>query len=176
MIVPMSLLDAVCDFLEKEIAPKFKLKTVDIHGSETKRHPQIIRSGWALPKSIDGNDSSDEIYPCLIPRIRKLSNIANARESVVVLRIMVGIYDPGVYTEDGKFVDDGSGFRDFWNLIETVRQELFTRHTLDNKFRIHDDFFESELIEGNVYPYWEGYCDTKWDVIYPLPHLGEKLF
>lgn len=177
MITPMALQDSVCNFLEKEVAPLFMLKSVDIHGGEIRKHPQVVRSGWILPKSIDDEDYSEtEEYPYIAPRVLKLQNIKDARESVLDVNIMFGVYDPGTYDENKKFIDDGSGYRDFWNLVETVRQKLFTKHTLDNKFRLHDDFFEAELIDVQIYPYWEGFCKTKWDVAHPPPRPDESFF
>ena len=176
MITIPLLHDAICDFIEAEVAKRFNLKTVDIYGMESLKNPDVIRSGRLLPQSIDDDGSEEEAYPCIIPRTTRVKGVENARENVAEVLILFGVYDPGTYTDEGKRINDGSGFRDFWNLVEATRQALFTQHTLNNKFRIHDDYFDAGLIEEQIFPYWEGYCITKWDVAYPIPRLEESFF
>ena len=176
MITTVTLHDAICDFLEKEVAARFKLRATDINGNKSFKHPQVLRSGRILPKSIDGEDSEDEAFPFLLPRILKAENIRNERESVVTLDVHYGVYDPGTYDEAGKLVDDGSGYRDLWNLIESTRQAFFSQVTIEKKYRIVEDFFEAGIIPEDVYPYWEGYCRTRWHVAYPLPHPEPSFF
>jgi len=176
MVTIPTLHDAVCDFLEEHIASRFQLKSVDIYGATTQKKPQIVRSGWILPKSIDDEESDEEEFPYILPRVLKAKGIQNARESIVELQILFGIYDPGSRDKHGRLIDDGSGYRDFWNLVEATRQALFHTRTLDDKFRIHDDYFEAQLVEEQIYPYWEGYCITRWDVAYPHPQLEESFF
>ena len=173
MITPMAMHDAVCDFLESEVAARFELKAVDRKGSETFRNPQVIRSGRILPKSIDEIIRQDEEFPFIVTRFGKIKNVKDARESTVTLYTLFGVYGPGVYDGEGALVDDGSGYRDFWNLVEATRRAFFTHLTIANKFRVHDDYFEAEMIQERIYPYWEGYCKTKWDIAYPLPELDD---
>ena len=168
--------DAICDFLEKTVASRYKLKTVDVEGNESLKHPQVVRSGWILPKSIDDEESSDEAFPFICPRLRKPENVRNERQSLITLDVRYGVYDPGTYDSNGRYVDDGSGYRDMWNLIESTRQAFFATMTIDKKYRIVDDFFEADLIDEQIYPYWEGYCRTRWHIVYPRPQLEKHLF
>ncbi|MCL2392620.1 MAG: hypothetical protein FWC66_08485 [Oscillospiraceae bacterium] len=176
MATTVTLHDDICDFLEKEVAEKFTLKTLNINGSKSFKHPQVIRSGFIMPKSIDGVDSEDEEFPFLLPRIHRVENVKNERQSTATLDVLFGVYDPGVYDENGKLVDDGSGYRDFWNLIESTRQAFFAAHTIAKKYRIADDFFEANMNAEQIYPYWEGWCRTRWHIVYPRPQLQEHLF
>lgn len=176
MITTVTLHDAICNFLEKEVAARYTLRTVDINGNKSFKHPQIVRSGWILPKSIDSEGSEDEEFPFILPWIHKVENIRNERESVVALTVQYGVYDPGTYDEAGKLVNDGSGYRDLWNLIESTRQAFFSQVTINKKYRILEDFFEAEMIPEQIYPYWEGYCRTKWHIAYPLPRPEETFF
>jgi hypothetical protein len=82
----------------------------------------------------------------------------------------------GPLPHDDKRVDDGSGYRDVWNMIETTRQALFIQRVIDKKFRIVDDFFEAEMLDEQEYPYWEGYCRVKFQVMFPLPKLDKSFF
>ena len=176
MITPLTLHDAVCDFLEEKVASRFKLRqgTRKIHENKNYINPKVKRSGWIISINHDGEGSEDEAYPYIMPRIHKVRNIENERESIVILDVHFGVFDPGVYEDDekGSFVDDGSGYRDFWNLVEATRQAFFMQVIIDNKYRIIGDFFEAEMIEEQIYPYWEGYCRTKWHIVYPLPRLN----
>jgi hypothetical protein len=165
----MMMQDAVSAFIEKEIASRFVLKTVDRDGKETTRKPKVIRSGWVLPRSVGKKKQTDEIFPYICPRIEKQENVKNERTSIVTLLILFGAYDPGAYGKDGEFLDDGSGYRDVWNMIETTRQAFFIQHTIDERYRVMDDFFEAAMLEEQEYPYWEGYCRFKLYEHYPLP-------
>lgn len=172
MITPMTMQDGLNDFLQNNVASKFLLKTVDRDGNESLRNPQIIRSGWAMPRSIDEDNNSDEVFPYIMPRIEKIEHVKNQRHSIVTMLIIFGVYDPGVYDEENHlFVNDGSGYRDFWNLVEATRQALFSQNTIDNKYRVHDDFYEAEMLNVQEYPYWQGFCKVKLDVLFPVPKL-----
>ena len=174
MITPMTFQDSLCRFLEKEVAPLHTLKSVDRSGVESLNPPRVYRSGWILPQSIDDEAAGCEKFPYILTRIEKIENLTNERVSAVTVLILFGVYDPGVYDPAGNYIDDGSGYRDFWNLIETTRQRLFEVHTLDRKYMIVDDFFEASMLEQQIYPYWEGFCKTKWYVHFPLPRVEFK--
>jgi len=176
MSTTIALHDGICNFLEKEVAPKFTLKAIDIDGNKSFKHPQIVRSGFLLPKSIDGEDSEDEEFPFILPRLRRSENVKNERQSIQTLDVLFGVYDPGVYDGKGKLVDDGSGYRDLWNLIESTRQAIFATMTIDKKYRVVEDFFEADMNPDQIYPYWEGWCRTRWHIVYPRPQLEKHLF
>lgn len=176
MITPMSMQDGINDFLQKYVASNGKLKAIDRDGVETYRNPQVIRSGWILPKSIDEDNTTDEEFPYIMTRIDKIEHVKGARESVVTMLILFGVYDPGVYDSEGNLVDDGSGYRDFWNLVEVTRQAIFVQHTIDNKYRVVEDFFEAEMLSIQEYPYWQGYCKVKWHVVFPTPKLDDFFY
>jgi len=176
MITTVTLHDGICNFLEKAVASRFTLKTVDINGNKSFKNPQVIRSGFLLPKSIDGEDGEDEEFPFILPRLRRVENVKNERQSLATLDVLFGVYDPGNYDDNGKLVDDGSGYRDLWNLIEATRQAIFATMTIDKKYRVVEDFFEADMLPEQIYPYWEGWCRTKWHIVYPRPQLEEHLF
>ena len=180
MITIPALHEAVCNFMQEKVASRYMLRTkaIDENGEPIfkSRNPIVIRSGWILPRKVGGIENPEEIYPYITPRIWKVENIPNERESVVTLDIHYGVFDPGSEDESKNLILDGSGYRDFWNLVETTRQAFFSNPTIDNKFRILEDFFESGMIDEQVYPYYEGHCRTKWHVNYPMPQLEEHLF
>lgn len=172
----VTLHDAVCDFLEKTVAPRFKLKTANADGDVSIVAPQIIRTGFPMPKSLDSDVSDDEIFPFIMPRIRHVKNIKNERQSTATIDLHFGVYDPGQYDADGILIDDGSGYRDLWNLIESTRQSLFETMTIDNKFRIVEDVFDADMYPEQIYPYWEGWLRTEWHILYPRTAWEENLF
>ena len=189
MITVVTLHDAICSFLEKKVASRYNLKSTDSNGNDFFRNPRVIRSGWILPGSADENisivdDYDDEtteaavedVFPYILPRIHKLGSVQDQRESVVTVEVYFGVYGPADFDTKGERINDGSGYRDLWNLIESTRLSFFEQHTIENRYRIHDDFFEAEMIDEQIYPYWEGYCRTKWDIAYPNPPLEEHMF
>ena len=176
MITPMTLHDVLCDFLEKEIAPRFSLKTANIHGEISFKQPQIIRSGFILPKFIGEETSEMEEFPFIIPRIAKLENMRGERTSIVDIEIYIGVYDAGEYDTEGKLIDDSSGYRDFWNIVEVIRQGFATNYVIDKKYMLVEDYFEADLLDEQIYPYWEGFCKTKWYVTFPQPKPDPQNF
>ena len=191
MITPVTMHNAICDFLEKEVASRYTLKATDSNGNEYFRKPNVIRSGWILPRSADAHIAVDNYddgeyannlvaikheYPFILPRIAKVEHIQEQIESIVTLDVLFGVYGPGQYDEKGTRINDGNGYRDLWNLIEATRQALFERHTIDNRYRLLLDFFEADTAEEWVYPYWEGRCTTKWHVMFPVPQKHPNFF
>ena len=176
MITPLTMHDGICDFLEKKIAPRFTLKTSDRQGNDSFGIAQVVRSGWIMPKSIDSESMNTEDFPFIIPRIDKIENVSGKRESIVTLKIICGVYDPGIFDDEGYRINDGSGYRDVWNIIEAIRQAFFQNMIIDNKYMVVDDFFEAEMLVDQGYPYWEGFCLTKWHVLFPVPKLDEIFF
>ena len=190
MITPVSMHDAICDFLEKEVASRFELRTVDSLGNESFRKPRMVRSGWILPRSVSENSSADgydeddsdspaaveDEFPFIMPRIHRVEHVKGQTESLVTLDVFFGVYGPGLYDDKGKRINDGAGYRDLWNLIESTRQAFFEQHTISNRYRIVQDFFEADTIDEWIYPYWEGRCTTKWHVMFPMPKPEQNFF
>ena len=175
MIVIPAMHDAVCDFLTKEVADRALLRTPGKDAKDVQmRNPIVFRAGTVLPRKIGGRKTLDYAYPFICPRTWKIENVKDKRESIATMDILIGVYDPGAEDEEGNLIDDGSGFRDFWNLVESIRLALFENPVIAKRFRIVD--FEAELIDEDIYPFYEGFCQTKWEVIYPMPKLQEHMF
>ena len=98
------------------------------------------------------------------------------RYSVANLETHIGVFDPGTYDETGRLVDDGSGHRDFWNIVETIRREFAAKNPIDKRFMLVEGSFEAEMLEEQIYPYWEGFCKTKWYVAFPQPNPDPRNF
>ena len=171
MLNPITLHTAMCDFLEKEVVPLYMLKTKQSHH----KPPKIITTGHPMPESINNHKNATELFPFIRPLIAKVENIANERRSVATLYIHFGVYAPVEYDQNAIPIDDGSGYRDIWNLIETTRIAVFNKQTLAEQYIVQEDYFIAE-VEENAYPYWEGFCELKFDIAYPLPLLGEGFF
>ena len=180
MITIVTMHDAICDFLQKEVSDRFKLKsrTITEDGDEgfIFKHPQIVRSGWIMPKSIDQDTSEGDEFPFMIPRIEKVENVKGEQASIATVEVYLGVYDPGVYDDTGKLIDDGSGYRDLWNLIEASRQAFFEHLVVGNRYRLKEDYFEAETIPEQIYPYWEGWLKAKFYVGFPMPQPDAKNF
>jgi len=197
MITPVDMHGAMCDFLEKEVAARNKLKSVYSDGTEFWRFPRVVRTGWILPRSADehkiitdnpdaphGEDEEtnyeeaviEDVYPFILPRILKVENVKNQIESVATLEVYFGVYGPVAYDKKGVKIEDGTGYRDLWNLIEATRQAFFEHHTIAKRYQIIEDIFEAEMIEEQIYPYWEGKCITKWNVMFPMPRKSQDFF
>lgn len=170
MITPLTLQDGLNRFLKSEISYKTKLKTINESGDITFKSPQVI-SGWLLPKTINDGIGTVSEFPYIATRIMKVENIKNSTESIVTIKILFGVFCSGVYAIDEMPVEDASGYRDIWNLIETTRQKLFEKLVIDKKYMIVSDYFEAVMLDEQPYPFWEGYCITKWHIAYPFPMM-----
>ncbi len=162
MLTPLTLNDAITKFI-RENTNSLKLKALDANNEPIFKNPQSV-SGWIMPKAV-GSDEHE--FPFVITRIEKVENVKNERYSIVTVRNIFGVYNPGTYDEKGNLIDDSFGYRDIWNLIEVVRQRLFETRVLENRYRLIGDFFEAELFSEEIYPLWQGYCLTKWEICLP---------
>ena len=180
MITTMDLHDSICNFLEKEVASKIQLKSTNSNEEEFFRNPRVVRSGWLLPGSIDEKQDYstpiEDAYPFIMPRIHKVEHIGGQVESVVTMDVFFGVYAKVLFDEDGIRVNDGSGYRDLWNLIESTGQAFFEQQIIDGKYRIIQDFFEANTIDELMYPQWEGVCTTKWHIMLPMPKPVQNFF
>lgn len=159
----MGLHDAICKLLET------KLLEQDESGAKA----TVIRSGQPLPESIDLN--TKDPFPHIIPRLTKVENIKNndvegGVECIATLDIQLNIHAPLAYSSSvGEPINkkDAGGYRDFWNLVEAIRQLLHTQGTVNNQYRMLTEGFEVVIYPEDIEPFWQGVIQTKWQIGLP---------
>ncbi len=162
MITPISLHEAVNEFIKENVANKIKLKSGAKIGEDIEyKEPQVIL-GYLVPKigkdKRNSNQDENSEYPFIATRITNYKNKGNYTE--VNLKFIFGVYCYGSYEND-EFINDATGYRDILNLAEKTRQELFKQKILNKRFEILEDF-EMKIPEEHPYPYWLGEMTTKW--------------
>ena len=171
MIAPMVFVDDFIDFLERKAAGEFKLKGFDgENNKEIYKRPKVVK-GFLLPKISDNSQVSELPYICF--RIIKLETIKVSGKNIQCLKtgILFGCYCSGIQSKHGKQIiaDDGSGYRDLWNIMERTRQALFNG-TYNPKVRLFEDTFSMEVPEEQYYPVWEGRINA--DFLIGTPEWG----
>lgn len=152
----MDFEDCFIDFLEKEIAERFKLKGYDgVDKKEIYKKPKVIR-GFLLPKMNSESDVSELPYICF--RLNGMETKKVNQKNIHCLKtvIIFGCYCMGMRKCDEKHitVDDGSGYRDLWNIMEYTRQALYDG-TYKPKVRLFEDTFSMEMPQEQYFPIWE---------------------
>ena len=165
MITATSFEDALCGFLQKEVAEKIILGA----SRNLLRKPQIAK-GYILPKE---NHKAEEDYksefPFICTRLVELKNKdASNLHYIIRVKIIFGVHCEGTLDEKENPINDGSGYRDIWNLIEKTRLELMSKRTIDNRYRLNMESIKAEIPEEQPYPYWEGWIISDWDLLVPV--------
>ncbi len=168
MFTPMEFEDYFIDFLGKKVAAKFKLKGFDSKNhKEIYKNPKVIK-GFLLPKMNDDSDISELPYICF--RVNKLETMKANGKNIHCLKtvILFGCHCRGVRSINNRQItdEDGSGYRDLWNVMEYTRQALFNG-TYIPKVHLFEDNFSMEVPREQYYPVWEGYINADFLIDVP---------
>ncbi len=171
MFTPMDFEDDFIHFLEEKIAAKFKLKGFDKKNKkEVYKNPKVVK-GFLLPK-ISGDFIVGEL-PYICFRIIRLETIKANGKNIHCLKTasIFGCYCSGIQNKGGEkvIVDDGSGYRDLWNIMERTRQFLYNGTYLP-KVCLYEDTFSMEVSDEQCYPVWEGQINA--DFLIDIPEWG----
>ncbi len=177
MFTPMDFENIFVDFLKKEVAEKFELKGFDKKDKkEIYKNPEVFR-GFLLPK-ISGDFDVSKL-PYIVFRIERLETRKVNNKNIHCLKtiIVFGCYCSGVCNRDNKqiIVDDGSGYRDLWNIMEHTRQILFNG-TYVPKVQIFEDNFSMEVSQEQYYPVWEGQINVDFLINIPEWEFKSALY
>ena len=110
----------------------------------------------------------ESIFPCVIVRRETVDkeegSLDQSRTNVM---FSVGVYDS---REDAR---DCQGYRDVYNIIEVIRQDLLAMpmRVLDKRYRLEMPF-TSGLIDDDVHPLYFGYINTYWETGRPMMPLN----
>ena len=169
MYTPIDLENDFCKFLKTEIADKVKLKGFDeVTKKEVYKKPQVVK-GFILPK-LNGTDENNEL-PYICFRMNKIDVIEVDKKSYhkVDSTILIGCYCSGF--NGNESINDGSGYRDIWNVMETIRQALFNG-TYKPKVLLQEKTFSAEMPEEQFYPIWEGKINVSFFMNIPEYNTG----
>ena len=171
----MDFEDDFIDFLSKKVATKFKLKGFDSkNNKEIYKNPKVVK-GFLLPKMNDDSDISEFPYICF--RLNRLETRKVNDKNIHCLNtvILFGCYCSGVRKLNNEpiIINDGSGYRDLWNIMEHTRQALFDG-TYNPKIHLFEDTFKMELPTEQYYPFWEGQINA--DFLIDVPEWGMNKF
>ena len=101
-------------------------------------------------------------FPCVVV---KLGDVTDREEGSldqtrINVNILVGIYDEN---------KDNQGYRDVWNIIEVIRQDLLTMpaRVLSERYRLEMPL-KSYMFNDDTWPVYLGQLETVWETGRPL--------
>ena len=173
-MIELNLLDALVSRLTEkfrgyELKSKNGLKEVKILA-------QYLPKPSAVSVKTDEEDESIEpqgytvtdiesIFPCVIV---KLGEAVDKEEGAldqarINVQFIVGIYDGSSTARDCQ------GYRDVYNIIEVIRQDLLTMpcRILNDRYRLEMPF-TSGLVDEDTWPLSFGYIETVWETGRPM--------
>lgn len=149
----MTLMD-VLDVMQRYLAEQLRDYIVydkDMHG-----YPVNVYAG-ALPRKTS-DTSGNTYYPAVFPVI--LGGNDEYTGSSLNMRIVIIIHDDSV----------GDGCREFYNLVERVRQILLQSTIMDGQVTVNMPLKWSNNIDTN-WPLWQGWVDFSVDIAQDLAPL-----
>lgn len=162
-LTPTNLEDSLVDFLKEKVANKIILKSYDMKINEITYKNPVVFKGGLLPKTKEERrlgqyDTANSPY--IVVRLSEISDIGT--QHIVKVLIIFVVYCEGSHKED-ILIEDGSGYRDIWNLIEKTRQALFTERIIAKRYRLIDKF-EAKVPDEQPLPMWEGFITVNFDI------------
>ena len=152
-MTPLDFLDALKEFLQREVAGKLFLQKEETRDQPEFVHPYV--ECMYLPHQ--------NFAPCgfQVPMIlASVDNITNGAEGQTLeARLTLGTYGGGFYALRGEQtrIPDAKGYRDLLNLAELCKQKLIGRRIIGGAgaigLPVSAGVYDGELI----YPYWYGF-------------------
>ncbi|MBQ7544920.1 MAG: hypothetical protein IJT02_08255 [Synergistaceae bacterium] len=107
-------------------------------------------------------DDIESIFPCVIVRIGEVIDREEGTrdQTRINVNFIVGVYDEAKNCQ---------GYRDVYNIIEVIRQDLLTidSRVLNNRYRLEMPM-TSDLAREQEWPIYFGYIETVWETGRPM--------
>ena len=168
----LELLDALVDRLSG-LFMGYELKGKSGLLQEVKIIPQYLPQPSSATVKSDEEDEEIEpqgytvediesIFPCVIVKIGEVIDKEEGAldQSRLNVNFIVGVYDEAKNCQ---------GYRDVYNIIEVIRQDLLTldSRVLNNRFRLEMPM-TSDLAREQEWPIYFGYIETVWETGRPM--------
>ena len=180
-MIELNLLDALVARLTERFKG-YELKSKSGLLQEVKVIPQYLPQPSAVTVKTDDEDGNIEpqgytvtdiesLFPCVIVKIGEVTDKEEGAldQTRVNVQFIIGVYD------DAK---DCQGYRDVYNIIEVIRQDLLTMpdRVLDKRYRLEMSL-TSGLVPEQEWPFYFGYIDSNWETGRPMlpPEFGRRL-
>lgn len=152
-MTPLDFLDALKDFLQREVAG-----TIWLQKEETEKRPEFVHPYVECMYLPHKNFSPYEFQVPMI--LASVDSITSGPESQTLeARLTLGTYGGGFYTVQGEKtkIPDAKGYRDLLDLAELCKQRLIGRSVIGGAgtigLPVSAGVYDGEL----VYPYWYGF-------------------
>ena len=107
----------------------------------------------------------ESLFPCVIVKLGEVidKEEGSLDQSRINVQFVIGVYDSSDTARDCQ------GYRDVYNIMEVIRQDLLSMPTriLDSRYRLEMPF-TSGLIDDDVWPLYFGYIETVWETGRPM--------
>lgn len=97
-------------------------------------------------------------FPLLIFRLNSFEDLESGQDSILTVRILVGIYNP----EESNFDKSSPGYHDLCNALARLRQALLKRSNIGGKWR-RTGKLEGGPFDIQPYPYFFGDIIVQYD-------------
>ena len=143
---------------------------------EVKILAQYLPKPSAVSVKTDSEDESIEpqgytitdiesIFPCVVVKLGEATDKEEGTldQAHINVQFIVGIYDGSSTARDCQ------GYRDVYNIIEVIRQDLLTMPSriLADRYRLEMPF-TSGLVDEDTWPLSFGYIETVWETGRPI--------
>lgn len=156
------ILESIKNFLEENVSPKIQLQAPLNDDIKDYRlmNPNVF-TGWLPPPN----------YLQDVPE-QFLDGIKSALPAVIVgfddgdddgsdaglnIRLVVSVYNPGMYMPDGDILFNNQGYKDLVNLMFLCRQELIGSTIIDGGKTEAQKPFKWGMYPDSPIPYWFGW-------------------
>ena len=150
-MIPVNLMDALAERLEKVLKdysaekPPEGFPVALVFG----RKPLKIHPG-----QVPVPESADEIESFVYVIVKKIEDKNDSSSATV--EIGVSLYD-----------EDWTGWRNMYNIVEHIRQELLKHRILNKKFMLQWPI-ETDFADEQPYPQWVGAVTAKYSIGQPV--------
>lgn len=148
----LDLLEKIKEFLQREVATKIKLELPPQDGQFNGAYKLVnpsIHIGW-LPPGTALNDTQHNI-----PSILVMSDGGEdvGSEASLIIRLIIGVYDPGLTRTEDDIELNCKGYKDLLNLITRIRIELSEQLIIDDLIEVEKPI-KWKMYDEQMYPYW----------------------
>ena len=166
----LTLLDALVDRYRERFRG-YELQSKSGLLQEVKVIPQYLPQPSAVTVKSDDDPVEpqgytvtdiESIFPCVIVKVGEVIDKEEGAldQSRVNVHFIIGVYDDA---------PDCQGYRDVYNIIEVIRQDLLTMpaRILEGRYRLEMPL-RSDLIPEQEWPLYFGYIESLWDTGRPM--------
>lgn len=168
----LDILEKLKVFLQEKVATKIKLELPPQDGQfngEYKLVNPSVHIGW-LPPGTSLNETEHNI-PSII--VMSDGGEDGGNEANLNIRLIIGVYDPGLTKTEDDIDVNCKGYKDLLNLITRIRSELSKNLIIEDLIEIEKPI-KWRMYDEQMYPYWHAQMEFSINTM-PINTMHEFL-